>query len=258
MKPLGLRLCSAIGIWSCAALGPLAYADACSTQSGPTMPTVIELYTSEGCNSCPPADRWLSRLKADPGIVALAFHVDYWDRLGWRDRFASPEFSERQAREGRRNGASFSYTPQVVLNGEDFKAWRKSIVPSLSAAPSVIDIALERNGSAYSAKVSARQLSSDAGAPRLAAFWAVTEHGHATSVKAGENRGVKLEHDFVVREYEPVAQWAANEPQVLRFQAKTIGDAAHPRQVNLVVTDGKSGKPLQAVKLSCPPMDASN
>jgi hypothetical protein len=80
-----------IGIFSAvvAAVLPAAAADLCQATSAPTPPTVIELYTSEGCSSCPPADRWLSKLKGQPGVLALAFHVNYWDRLGWPDRFAS-------------------------------------------------------------------------------------------------------------------------------------------------------------------------
>src|ERR1700709_639060 len=85
-----------------------------SVQSGALRAPVVELYTSEGCSSCPPADRWLSGFKADPSTVALAFHVDYWDRLGWKDRFASAAFTERQSRQQAVNGARFSYTPQVV------------------------------------------------------------------------------------------------------------------------------------------------
>ena len=84
---------------------------------------MVELYTSEGCNSCPPADRWLSTLKADPAVVALAFHVDYWDRLGWKDRFASAAFTARQAAQQATNGARFSYTPQVVVDGRDRNDW---------------------------------------------------------------------------------------------------------------------------------------
>ena len=92
-------------------------------------PPVVELYTSEGCNSCPPADRWLSKLKADPGVVALAFHVDYWDRLGWKDRFASAAFTARQAEQQASNGARFSYTPQVVVDGQDRKDWPGIAMP---------------------------------------------------------------------------------------------------------------------------------
>ena len=79
-------------------------ADTCSARSGATVPAVIELYTSEGCNSCPPADRWLSTLKGRDGVVALAFHVDYWDSLGWKDRFAQPQFTQRQNASQRKIG----------------------------------------------------------------------------------------------------------------------------------------------------------
>ena len=77
------------GIAAVVGHGTARAADACTAASTRLVAPVVELYTSEGCNSCPPADRWLSKLKADPTVVALAFHVDYWDRLGWKDRFAS-------------------------------------------------------------------------------------------------------------------------------------------------------------------------
>ena len=88
---------------------------------------------------------------------------------------------------------------------------------------------------------------------RLAAYWAVTEQGHVTAVKAGENQGVTLTHDFVVREYLPVAAWTADAaaPTSLQFSPSVAADAAHPRQVNLVVVDAANGRPLQALKLGC-------
>jgi len=97
--------------------------DRCSAQSGATVPTVVELYTSEGCSSCPPADRWLSGLKARDGVVALAFHVDYWDSLGWKDRFAQPQFTQRQNATQHTSGARFAYTPQVIVDGRDAPNW---------------------------------------------------------------------------------------------------------------------------------------
>ena len=103
-------------------------ANTCSARSGPTIAPVVELYTSEGCNSCPPADRWLSALKSRPDVVGLAFHVDYWDRLGWKDRFASAEFTRRQSEQQSVNGARFSYTPQVVVDGHDRKDWPRANV----------------------------------------------------------------------------------------------------------------------------------
>ena len=189
---------------------------------------VVELYTSEGCNSCPPADRWISTLKADPAVVALAFHVDYWDRLGWKDRFSSAAFTERQAAQQAVNGARFSYTPQVVVDGRDRKEWPSLAAPIAEHAAAPVELTLAREGEHVTATVVAR-----ARAPkRLAAYWAVTEQNHVSSVKAGENQGVTLHHDFVVRDYRPVAAWASSPdaPRSIAFDLPTAGDAAHPRR----------------------------
>src|SRR5687767_8007237 len=97
----------------------------CSARSGPVAATVVELYTSEGCSSCPPADRWLSAVAQRGDVVALAYHVDYWDRLGWKDRFASPAFTQRQLDQRPVNGARFAYTPQVVIDGRDRSGWHR-------------------------------------------------------------------------------------------------------------------------------------
>ena len=223
--------------------------DTCTASSTRVVAPVVELYTSEGCNSCPPADRWLSKLKSDPAVVALAFHVDYWDRLGWKDRFASAAFTDRQARQQSTNGARFSYTPQVVVDGRDRTDWSSASLQSTPRVPAPVDVTLARDGERFVATVVAQ-----ASAPkRLAAYWAVTEQGHVSAVKAGENEGVTLHHDFVVRDYEPVAAWTAagGAGETLRFKPKTPADAAHPRSVNLVVVDAASGKPVQAVKIGC-------
>ena len=83
----------------------LAHASACETRASAQPPAIVELYTSEGCSSCPPADRWLSSLKGRDDTIALAFHVDYWDRLGWPDRFATAANTERQQQLSRASGA---------------------------------------------------------------------------------------------------------------------------------------------------------
>ncbi|MEO7150580.1 MAG: DUF1223 domain-containing protein [Burkholderiaceae bacterium] len=222
---------------------------ACSARSTPAITPVVELYTSEGCSSCPPADRWLSALKDGRPVVALAYHVDYWDRLGWKDRHASPTYTRRQAAQQRHNGARFSYTPQVVANGIDRPDW-----PSLRGAPqpagsAPLTIALTRDGDATVATVQA-----GAQAPRqLSALWAVTEDGHVSQVQAGENQGARLHHDHVVRELLEVASWSPQAQPVapLRFVPQTRPDPAHPRHVVLVVLDPATGRPLQALQLDC-------
>jgi hypothetical protein len=226
-------------------------AGSCGARSGPGVTPVVELYTSEGCNSCPPADQWLSRLKADPGVVALAFHVDYWDRLGWKDRFASAVYTQRQAQSQRSSGARFSYTPQVIVDGADRPEWSRIAAPlSARGRPaSNVEVSLAREGNHFTASVAAA-----AGAPaRLAAYWAVTEQGHVSSVKAGENDGATLKHDYVVREYRPVAAWnaAPDTPAVLAFDIAADADSAHARTVNLVIVNADSGRPVQALKLGC-------
>ncbi|MGH8796038.1 MAG: DUF1223 domain-containing protein [Caldimonas sp.] len=222
----------------------------CTVHSTKTMTPVVELYTSEGCSSCPPADRWLSRLKADPDVVALAFHVDYWDRLGWTDRFASPAYTRRQAEQQASNGARFSYTPQIVVDGADRKDWPGiAAFTRRNAAAATVALTLVRDG----AHVSATVVPTPSAPKHLAAYWAVTEQGYVTAVKAGENDGATLQHDYVVRDYRTVAPWPAQAgvEQTLAYDFGSAADATHPRALNLVVVDAGNGRPVQAVKLGC-------
>jgi hypothetical protein len=215
----------------------------CEAKSGQERLTVVELYTSEGCSSCPPADRWLSGLKGRDDVLAQAFHVDYWDRLGWKDLFASPAYTERQDQWRALGRARFIYTPQTIVDGADRRDLPARHEPAGAA------LALRRDGEGYRATVT----STAASPARLAAYWSVTESGHRSVVKAGENEGATLHHDFVVRELRPVAPWSAapGVPQPLQFSPGAAADAAHPRDVNLVVFDPATGRPLQALRLGC-------
>lgn len=237
----------------CAATASVQAADRCVAKSGARTLPLVELYTSEGCSSCPPADRWLAASfppGADAPGAALAFHVDYWDRLGWKDRFASPAFTARQAEQQAANGARFSYTPQVVVDGRDRKDWPGIAVPLGGSRPAAsVDLVLAREGERVTATVAATALSPK----RLAAWWAITEQGHVTAVKAGENSGATLQHDYVVRDYRTVPAWSprAGATQSLVYQLPARTEAARPREVNLVVVDADSGRPVQALKLAC-------
>lgn len=216
---------------------------ACNATSGVVVPTVVELYTSEGCNSCPPADQWLSSLKGQPGVVSLAFHVDYWDRLGWKDRFADPAYTRRQHEVSQRAGARFVYTPQVIVDGQDYRAW--PALPHAAPKPATVQIGLRQEADAYVAKVVRGP-----GAPmRLAAYWVLTEDGQVSDVKAGENAGVTLHHDAVVRDYQPVAS-VGEEP--LRYVPRRSAGASADARVQLIVTDANSGRPVQAVACARP------
>ena len=215
-------------------------AASCSAQSAAQPPAVVELYTSEGCSSCPPADQWASKLKGRSDVLALAFHVNYWDKLGWPDRFANTATTERQHLLQRAMGTAYVYTPQVVVNGRDQRGWSSASLPRLPA--SAISVGLVREGNSVRATVGGEP------AQRLAGFWAVLEDGHSSRVKSGENAGETLAHDHVVTLYKPVAEWSAAEQKLtLELPAAT----SKSRRVAFIVTDPSGAKPLQAVVLGC-------
>lgn len=218
----------------------------CRVEAAGTPPRVVELYTSEGCNSCPPADRWLSSLRADASeVIAVAFHVDYWDRLGWRDRFADPRHAERQAQQQRRSGVSYSYTPQVIVDGRDWRRW-PSLPPARDAA-NPVRLTMQRDGDAVAIEVHP----SAGNQQRLAMWWAALEDGHRSDVKAGENAGTTLRHDHVARRYGGVSPWRG--AGSWRIEAPSRGEGGRSVRVVAVVIDADGGWPLQAAQLRCPP-----
>ena len=162
---------------------------------------VVELFTSEGCSSCPPADALLVHLEQQPlpdvVIVPLGLHVDYWNELGWKDRFSSHQFTERQNEYARRFGLDSVYTPEIVVDG------RFDAVGSDAAE------VLQRISQAARARKATVQLACDGSEVKVsvsgatsggAQVWlAVTETGLSTNVGAGENSGAQLHHAAVVR-----------------------------------------------------------
>ncbi len=176
---------------------PLTIAEI-SYRSSPEQATVLELYTSEGCSSCPPADRWFSGLinRADlwQGVFPVAFHVDYWDYLGWPDRLASPEAGERQRRYRREGSVNGVYTPGVLAVGQEWRSWRRnpSQLPVSERQVGVLE--LITRGDAFEARFSPS--TDDAAEIRL--HVAILGFGMKTRVRAGENAGKELSHDFVV------------------------------------------------------------
>ena len=189
-----------------------AIAAECSAQSGAQTVPLLELYTSEGCSSCPTADKWLSSIAAAGyglnKVVPLAFHVDYWDYIGWKDRFARPDFSERQRQLASVGRSSFVYTPQVTLNGADYRGWSQlsrfngSITSSLNQ-PARANLSLNL-ASATSGEITVRASAQTVQATdrkNADVFIAVYENNLVSKVSAGENSGRQLDHDYVVREW---------------------------------------------------------
>jgi hypothetical protein len=206
--------------------------------------TLVELYTSEGCDSCPPVDRWLSEARRyRPDVIATAFHVDYWDRLGWKDRFASPDYTARQAQSIASSGARFAYTPQLMVNGRD---WRGNALPPPSMQRASVSLRLQRGAGD---QVSVDLLRGGEAPAQVQLWWAAVEDGHQSDVKAGENRGVVLKHDAVVRDYARVAPSGGDQHLLLKLPS--TGEGGRKRSLVVVATDAATGKVLQAAQLGC-------
>jgi hypothetical protein len=193
------------------ALHGAALGAACQAESGSRTVALVELYTSEGCDSCPPADRWLSSLSArgygPERVVPIALHVDYWDYIGWKDPYGQARFSARQRKLAHLTRSAIVYTPQVVLQGRDFRRWGTpafdEAVAAINARPARARIALALHGTGnggLDVEVIAELLEAQKGGA-AALYVAATQSGLVSKVSAGENRGRILEHDHVVFEW---------------------------------------------------------
>jgi hypothetical protein len=207
--------------------------------SGTQHVALVELFTSEGCSSCPPAEAWLSKL-ADSGrlwheIVPVAFHVDYWDNLGWKDRFASRENTARQKSYSDTWGASSVYTPGFAVDGEEWKGWFAG-----QALPSVAQdhsgrLRVTLDGVTASIDFVSTLKAAEVHVAPLA-MKAVSE------VRSGENRGRALTHDFVALTV--LSKRLESAGQHLR--AALVLPPVHAQAVAIWVTSPGSLKPLQA------------
>ncbi|MFT4825205.1 MAG: hypothetical protein ACJAUG_002027 [Halioglobus sp.] len=159
---------------------------------------LLELYTSEGCSSCPPAEEWLSKLKQHPGVwskfIPIALHVDYWDYIGWEDRFASPSYAKRQRQYAKEKSLTAVYTPGFVYNGTESRKWYTSRKVNFPEGDSPGVLRLEVDGSEAQIDFAPTQ---ELG-KQLQVNIAILGFDLETQVRAGENRGKTLPHDFVV------------------------------------------------------------
>lgn len=240
-----------------AAITPLlAQGAACSARSPAYTTAFVELYTSEGCNSCPPADRWLSGIaKTYPRerIVPLALHVDYWDYIGWKDPYARREFSQRQRRLSQLQRVALVYTPQVVLQGAEFRGWGgdefERAVQSINARPASAHLLLAitaRSEAAFRVQLDARADAPDEARVYLAAY----ESGLSSQVSAGENRGRVLAHDYVALEWKGPYALGFHEVQLALLPKAKPADSG----VAAFVQNRRTGEVLQALMLgACAP-----
>lgn len=205
MQAAGLALLAMAGVIGA---GAAQAAGECSARSGPSAGALLELYTSEGCSSCPPADHWFGELAArsDPAAVTLlAFHVDYWDQLGWKDAFAQPGFSRRQSERVNAAGSSTVYTPQLMASTRTTLRWSApgQVAQALreqQAEPSRYRLGLRATPGDGGWRVAIGAAPSGErvpGAPM--AYLALVQDGLSSAVTRGENAGSRLAHARVVR-----------------------------------------------------------
>lgn len=184
----------------------------CAAQSGTQRVALLKLYTSEGCSSCPPADRWLASLGpkglAPARVVPLALHVDYWNCLGWADPFSQSRFTERQQSYRARGGASAVYTPQFILNGHEYRGWfrgedfARRLENAGAPAPATIALRLARVDETTLEATGEVSVVETAKRGQAGVYVALYENNLANDVRTGENRGERLRHDYVVRRLE--------------------------------------------------------
>jgi len=190
-----------------ATFGMVAYAD----DNGSLI--VVELYTSEGCSSCPAADKILTKLAAREGILALALHVDYWDYLGWKDEFSMAKFTDRQEYYNMALGSRYRLvTPQMIFHGQSYVAGAKvkKIEQRLAALRGQSDkvvLQVEKQNGKFSIDINPRDVSVSGADVFIVEYMPA----HVTEVEAGENRGLTLNHTNVVTSWERVGEWSGQD-----------------------------------------------
>jgi len=205
-------------------------------QSGPKQVTLMELYTSEGCSSCPPAEAWFSQLKNAPGLwktfVPIAFHVNYWDNLGWPDKYASAAYTARQRNYAAEWRSDSVYTPELVSGGKEGSVHSLPKTSNTEAGVLQATVNEQRELTVHYTPVTAGQ--------NWEAHVALLGFDLNTPVKAGENSGRTLQHDFVVLDLQSSA--------LKTDETKITLPAAKPGEKGIAVWVTEAGQltPVQA------------
>ena len=207
---------------------------------------LVELFTSEGCSSCPPADHWLSGLEENARLwrdyVPVAFHVDYWDYIGWRDRFASAKYSNRQRQYAREGGANTVYTPGMFQNGREWRGWYRGQLPGSNGVSAGV-LNVEISGDEVSVGYKAES-PHDA---KLIVHVAILGMGLESRVTAGENNGRTLRHDFVVLGLTSTPLSSAGDRYSAELELPRADNPASRRAVAAWVSTADRQTPIQAV-----------
>lgn len=179
-----------------------------ATDTGSAVGTVVELYTSQGCSSCPPADEYLRKLAEEPGVIALALHVDYWDYIGWTDKFGNPKFTARQKAYAHAGGSNTIYTPQMIVGGVDRvegtdPALVEGAIRRHQAASPGVALQLARHGETV-------QIAAQAVPPLATPLRVQLVRYHPSArvhIEYGENAGQVLDYANIVTAWSIVGMW---------------------------------------------------
>jgi len=196
------------------------FAPSLQAQTKPS-PVVVELYTSQGCSSCPPADKILAGLAKRDDVIALALHVDYWDYLGWKDSFASSTFSKRQRAYAAADGKHAVYTPQMIVQGRSYAIGnqmaevKRSIAMHENDAP-VVNLSLKREGDQLVISVSCVGDKVGRAVVQIVRYMPKK----VVQITAGENAGRRLEYSNIVTQWSPVVKWNGRDDLVTRTTIK--------------------------------------
>ena len=210
-------LLSAVALWAAASVPAFA------ADGGKKI--VVELFTSQGCSSCPPADAFLAELAQRDDVIALSFHVDYWNYIGWTDPYSSPEATARQRAYGRAMGKRYVYTPQIVVDGRaeavgSHRGTVENLIRMAAAARKIaIDVSHRKDGTADI------RLPAAEGGPGRADLWiGFYDNGARTEVAAGENAGATIVNANIVRSFRRIGSWDGTATS-RRVDLKALGAA---------------------------------
>jgi len=230
-------------------------AESCQRISSSHQVALLELYTSEGCSSCPPADKFLQSVAQNAGlhpdrVIPLALHVDYWDYIGWKDPFAKRLFTERQQEFSAYAHSRTIYTPEFFINGKELRNWNSGLsseLEKMKQQPALASIQLQQTGmSNDKLSVEITSTSSQAGEIHVV----LLENGLSSKVSAGENQGVTLRHDAVARVWaDPVAIPASTAKKTnITVNIPANANRQHLSLVSFI--QNRQGNILQAVELA--------
>ncbi|MCB2134588.1 MAG: DUF1223 domain-containing protein [Rhodobacteraceae bacterium] len=217
MRPF---LCAAAGVW-------LMLAGQTVAQSAGSNAVLVELYTSQGCSSCPPADAALEDLASRDGVLALAFHVDYWDYIGWKDTLADPANTKRQRAYAAVAGARTIYTPQMIIGGMDHVVGARpaevdALVRAHAGHAAKVDMTLSRQGGKLSVRAKARTALPNGAIVQLVRY----SPRETIAIGRGENAGRTIDYVNTVLDLKRVATWDGRSDLRLDVPADGKGEFA--------------------------------